>query len=430
MANRSAFLDGLQLRLNKKYLRSKTALLSVNIKGLKAINARVGQHAGDEVIRLVSKRIMVCVGNDGVGARISGNEFSVILVHSVDPAEICGIAEKISRSVKKPFAVFGKSLHVSASVGVAIADNNSDTSDQLLKQAEEALSAARSSANSHWKVYSQKLENKWMSKVKLTERLREAVANNEFTLDYQPQYSLEKDEIVSFEALLRWVPSDVPVPETNKLIQWLENSGLIKDVGNWVLATACSQFTTWKDIGLLATGCTMSVNIAPSQLMDSRFPEQIATILKDCRMSAHQLNLGIAEASLDEDGVTAYRVVNDLKEMGVKLSLSAFGMGKSSINRINRLPIDALKIDCSFVMAMETHEPSHTIVMSVLALANTLDIDVVADGIESSGTLGRLKAADCKLVQGDHISKAKSAAFLEPMLVRRNYKAEDMIELS
>jgi EAL domain-containing protein (putative c-di-GMP-specific phosphodiesterase class I) len=144
----------------------------------------------------------------------------------------------------------------------------------------------------------------------------------------------------------------------------------------------------------------------------------------------NQLNLEITESTLNENNVVAYHVIDGLKNMGVRLSLSAFGTGEASLSHLNRLPIDFLKIDRSFVMAMDTHEPSRSMVMSVLAMANTLDIDVVADGIDSSDTLGKLRAAQCKFVQGNLISTAKSAAFLEPMLVRRNYKSEDMLRLS
>jgi diguanylate cyclase (GGDEF)-like protein/PAS domain S-box-containing protein len=430
LANRSAFLDSLQLRLNNCHLRSKTALLYINVKGLKSINANIGQHAGDEILRQLSLRLISCVSNPALGARLSGSEFSLILMQTIDPIEICSTAERIVKYIREPYMVFGDELQLAATVGISIGDENSNSSDQLLKQADVALSAATLSELSDWKVYSHKLDNKSVEQLRLNEGLRAAVTNNDFTLDYQPQYSLEKDEIVSFEALLRWKPLDMPVPETQQLIRMLESMGLIAKVGNWILETACHQFTIWQDIGLLAKGCTMSVNIALAQLRNSEFPEQIATILTDNRMLPSQLNLEITESALDENNVVAYHVIDGLKNMGVRLSLSAFGTGKASLSRLNRLPIDLLKIDRSFVMAMDTHEPSRSMVMSVLAMANTLDIDVVADGIESTDRLGTLRAAQCKFVQGNLISTAKSAAFLEPMLVRRNYKSEDMLQLS
>ena len=430
LANRTSFLDSLQARLNNRHLRSKTALLYVNVKGIKAINSAVGQHAGDEILRQVSKRLMSTVEKSAIGARLSGSEFSIVMRQTIDPVEVCSTAERIVRHIDEPYSVFGDVLHLTATVGVVISDNLSNSSDQMLKQADVALNAAALSEHGDWKVYTRLLDSKAVELTQLNERVRLAVKNQEFTLDYQPQYSLERDEIASFEALLRWVPLDIPVPSTKLLNQVLEDSGLIAEVGGWMLETACRQFMTWKEIGLIANGCTMSVNVAPAQLTNFEFPKQIATTLTSCRMLASQLNLEITESDLDENNAVVYSVVDELKGMGLQLSLSEFGTGKASLSHLNRLPIDFLKIDRSFVKAMNTHGPSRSMVMSVLAMANTLDIDVVAEGLESSDTLGELRAAHCNLVQGDLISKAKSAAFLEPMLVRRHYKSEDMLELS
>lgn len=429
LVNRSTYLNRLQLRLNNRHLRNKTALLHIVLKGVKPINASAGQHAGDEVLRQAAKRLILCAGSDALGARINGNEFSMILLQANDPIEIGSIAERMVKSIKERFLVFGDVLHLTATVGISLGDETTSSSDLLAKQASEALNVAAMSKLRDWYIYSQKSCNQGAEQLRLTERIRLAVVNREFTLDYQPQYSLEKDEIVSFEALLRWVPLDIPVPDTTQLIKELEGMGLIAEVGLWILETACQQFMIWKEIGLLAKGCTMSVNIAPAQLMNADFPKQISIILAHCRMSSCQLNLEIAESDWDENSMAAHQVVDELKRMGVRLSLSAFGTGKASLSHLNSLPIDFLKIDRSFVMAMDTHEPSRSMIMSVLAMANTLDIDVVAEGIESTVTLGRLKAAQCKYVQGNLISKAKSASFLEPMLVRRNYKSEDMLQL-
>ena len=430
LVNRSSFLDSLQIRLNNRHLRNKTALLYIDVKGIKAINASAGQHAGDEILRQVSQRLDKLVDRDDLTARLSGSEFSILLMQTIDPIEVCSIAVRTVQCVNKPFLVFGDTLRLSATVGISIGDYHSNSSDQMLKQADVALGAAIESELCDWKVYTRTLENKGVEQLLLNERILAAVNNQEFTLNYQPQYSLEKEEIVSFEALLRWLPLDIPVPSNEELIKALEKTDLIAEVGHWVLETACRQFMTWENIGLLAKSCTMSVNIVPAQLMNVDFPKQITSVLNYCAMPPSRLNLEITESDLDEHDVAAYPVVDELKQMGVRLSLSEFGTGKSSLSHLNRLPIHSLKIDRSFILAMDNHAPSRSMVMSMLAIANTLDIDVVADGIENRATLGELKAAQCKVVQGDLISKAKSASFLEPMLVRRNYKYEDMLQLS
>ena len=174
----------------------------------------------------------------------------------------------------------------------------------------------------------------------------------------------------------------------------------------------------------------MSVIIASVQLMNPTFPNEIIRILSDFQMSPNQLNLEIEESALDGNNATAYQVVDTLKNMGIRLSLAAYGTGKSSVDHLNHLPIDSLKIDRSFVMTMGSQETSRSMVMSVLAKASALDIDVVAEGIENRMTLGKLKDAKCKIVQGNLISRPKPAGFLEPMLVRRKYKLADVLELT
>lgn len=430
MVNRSAFLDRLQRRLNYPHLRSKTALLYIDVNGLKAINASVGQYAGDETLRQLSKRLLSCVGNNVLSARLGGSEFSLLIMQTIDPFEICSIAERIVKCVREPFIVFGDSLRLCAAVGISLGDDNANSSDELLRQSNVALSAATRSKCGNWKVYDRKLNCECVEQTRLNERIRLAVANKEFTLEYQPQYSLERDDIISFEALLRWQPPDIPAPETKQLVYLLESLGLMLEVGCWMVKSACRQFMMWKEIGLLAEGCTMSVKLASNHLLNAEFPGQIASILSQHHMRPDQLNLEIATSVLDDNNTAAYQLVDELKNIGVRLSLSTFGAGSASLAHLNRLPVDFLKIDQSLVKSIGTHESGHRMVMSVLAMANTLDIDIVADGIESADTLGKLKDAQCKFVQGDLISKARSPAILEPMLVRRNYKSEDMLQLS
>jgi len=429
LANRSAFLDSLQRRLNNKHLRKKTTLLCIKVNELRAVNAMFGQHAGDDVLQQVSKRLVFCMGPDALGARLSGSKFSVTLTQTFDPFEICSIAQRIVRCIEERYWVFGSQVHVSATVGICIGDQNSITSDQMLEQASVALSAAKVSKLGDWKVYTKKLNDRGIEQLLLRERISSAVVNNEFSLEYQPQRCLESDQICSFDALLRWQPVDFPAPETQHLIQLLQSMDSFDEVGSWVLETACRQFAMWDEMGLLENHCTLSVNITAEQLTNSDFPAQIAAILADCRMSPARLNLDIAESALDENYLAAYHVADELKKMGVRLSLSAFGTGKASLSHLNRLPVDSLKIDRSFVMDIDWHDPSRSMAMSIIDMANKLDIDVVASGTESTDTLKSLRGAKCNFVQGVLVTTAGSAAFLEPMLVRQNYKPEDMLQL-
>ena len=430
LANRSAFLDKLQERLNTRDLRIKTALLYLDLDGFKTINDTLGHDCGDELLRRVAERLEVAVGVKDICARLGGDEFTVILTSTSTITEVCDIAEGIVRSFDDTFDVYGNDLHLSASIGIALADELSSSSDGFIKQADTALYKAKASGRSRWVLYTQEFQHEDIRRSALEARVRGATERQEFTLVFQPQFLIDDESIVSFEALLRWTPSDIPIPDTQLLVNVLEDSGLINDVGQWVLETACMQFRQWEDMGLLDKACTMSVNVSPAQLSLANFASRVDNILDRCGMEAHQLNLEITESALIEKNSSCIRVINQLKEMGVQLSLDDFGTGYASLSYLTRLPIDFLKIDKSFVMAMDTDDSSRTIVMSVLAMAGTLNIDVVAEGIENITTLGKLREAKCKYGQGYLVSKPLSAKALEPMLVRKRYSTDDVVALA
>lgn len=264
----------------------------------------------------------------------------------------------------------------------------------------------------------------------LEQRLKRATEQREFTLVYQPQFRIEDESIVSFEALLRWAPDDMQAPGVQQLVNMLEKSGLINEVGHWVLETACRQFREWQDIGLLAEECTVSVNVSPAQLSQAGFASQVSDILGRFAVPPEKLNLEITESVRISANDFCIQVINDIKALGVQLSLDDFGTGYASLSYLTRLPIDTLKLDKSFVMAMNKDEPSRAIVMSVLAMAGTLNIDVVAEGIENTATLEQLRRARCKFGQGYLISKPKTAAQLEPFLVRKQLSDRVVLSLA
>lgn len=430
LANRSAFLDKLQERLNSRSTRMKTALLYLDLDGFKAINDTLGHDCGDELLKKVAKRLTAAISQRDMCARLGGDEFTIIVTSTNETADVCALAESIVRSFNETFDVFGNELYLSTSIGIALADEEVNTSDGLIKQADVALYKAKSSGRSRWVVYKREFQHEDSQRSALEARVRRAVERQEFTLAYQPQFRIDDESIVSFEALLRWAPSDIHPPDTQRLVAVLEESGLINDVGQWVLETACAQFRQWQELGLLDEACTMSVNVSPAQLSLANFVNRLALILGRCEMAPEQLNLEITESALIEKNSSCIRVINEIKEMGVQLSLDDFGTGYASLSYLTRLPIDFLKIDKSFVMAMNNDEPSRTIVMSVLAMAGTLNIDVIAEGIENTVTLDQLREAKCKFGQGFLISRPRSAVDLEPLLVRKKYCVAEVLMLS
>lgn len=429
LANRSAFLDRLQERLNSTAKRLATSLLYLDLDGFKGINDTLGHDCGDELLRKVANRLKSVVAQEDVCARLGGDEFTIIVSSVTHQEDICSLAERIVRSFNETFEVYDNDLYLTTSIGIAIADANTASSDAFIKQADTALYKAKSSGRSRWVVYTQEFQQEDNQRSLLHARVRRATEKQEFTLVYQPQFRIDDESIVSFEALLRWSPSDIPVPDTQLLVNVLEDSGLINDVGQWVLETACRQFMQWHALELVTDTCTISVNVSPAQLSLANFVPRLQMILQRCSMPPERLNLEITESALIEKNSSCIRVINQVKQMGVKLSLDDFGTGYASLSYLTRLPIDYLKIDKSFVSVMDSDEPSRTIVMSVLAMAGTLNIDVVAEGIENRVTLKQLRDARCKYGQGYLVSRPLSAERLEPILVRNLFARNELIEL-
>ncbi len=416
LANRTAFLDSLQSRLDSSRLRLQTALLYLDLDGFKSVNDTLGHDCGDELLRQVAYRLRSVVQSDDVCARLGGDEFTIILTNTGDADQVCDIAETIVRGFNKPFEVFDNDLHLSVSIGIALANEQNTSSDEFIKQADTALYKAKSSGRSRWIIYTREFQNEDKQRSALGARIRRATERGEFTLVYQPQFRIDDRHIVSFEALLRWKPEDMPSPDTQLLVSVLEESGLINDVGQWVLESACRQHRQWLDEGLVDESCTMSVNVSVAQLSLANFSSRLQRILERCNLPPECLNIEIAESALIEKNSSCIRVLNDLKAMGVQLTLDDFGTGYASLAYLTQLPVDYLKIDKSFVMAMNTDKPSRTIVMSVLAMAGALNINVVAEGIENEGTLAQLREARCQYGQGFLVSRPLPTDEIEALM--------------
>jgi len=428
--HRAKFMDKLQSRLSRRSSRSKTALVYLDVGGLRNINTVFGQDTGDEVLRLLSERLMSNIDANSVCGRISGSKFAVIINEDANPVVLKSIADNLLGSLNATYQVYGHTLSLSISLGIAIADETSDDSDQILQNARQALMHAKSSKSLSWALHTKKLQINSERESLLNFRIRRAVELEEFSLDYQPQYRLDSYTVASFEALLRWNPTEFASPSTPRLIQLLESMSLMEKVGWWVLETACQQFNVWNDIGLLADNCTMSVNLSPELIKDRRFPDKLSMMLSRYKMLPGQLNLEVTEASLNHFDKDQIQMFKKLDLMGVQLSLDDFGAGVGSLACLNLFPVDSLKLDQSIINSIDIEGPSRNMVISVLAIARSMEIEVVADGIDNKKTLSELREANCNLIQGDVVAKPAPAANLEPLLIRQYYKNEDVLLLA
>ena len=430
LANRSSFLDQLQLRLDQPQTRINTALLYLDLDGFKSINDTLGHDCGDELLRQVASRLLTSVSTEDLCARLGGDEFTIIVTSVQAQDEICNLAERIVRNFHETFNVFNNELHLSTSIGISLSSKLTSSADDFVKQADTALYKAKSSGRSRWVVYTKEFQNEDIRRSVLQARVRRATENQEFSLAYQPQYRIDNSSIVGFEALLRWAPTDITAPDTQTLVDCLEESGLINELGQWVMEEACRQFVKWEQANLLPKGCTMSVNVSPVQLSLANFVPRLTVILERCKMPASRLNLEITESALIEKNSNCIRVIQQAKTLGVSVSLDDFGTGYASLSYLTRLPIDYLKIDKSFILAMDTDESSRAIVLSVLAMAKTLDIDVVAEGVENQRTLEALRKTSCKYAQGYLFCRPLAPDVLKCMLSKNSCANHNLIESS
>jgi len=413
LANRPAFLDQLQERLNGDTTRRRTALLYLDLDGFKSINDNLGHDCGDELLRQFADRLRTSLGVGDYAARLGGDEFTAIVDTAGGVDDICARAEHIVRTMRTTFEVFDNEIFLSVSIGIALAEDDAITSDELIKQADLALYRAKSSGRSRWVVFNSDFYQEDKQRSALESQLRIATERQEFSLAFQPQCNIANGELVGIEALLRWDSNAQATPNIQMVVQLLEETGLINDVGQWVLESACEQFMRWKRANVIVADCSLSVNVSVSQLNLANFVTRVERIIGRSGMNPSDLVLELTESTLIDKNSNYLRIINSIKEIGVKISLDDFGTGYASLSYLTRLPIDHLKIDRSFVMSMENEEVSHTIVLSILALAKAMNLSVVAEGIEQESTLKILADAQCEIGQGFYFSKPKSASDFE-----------------
>ena len=414
LLNRTFFLDRLSQALGASERRGEVALLLLDLDGFKAVNDTLGHDHGDELLRQVAARLLETVRSEDTVARLGGDEFTVTLTHLEGREQAGGVAAKIVTRLREPFSVKGQEVFVSASVGIAWGNSASSDVDTLIKQADIALYRAKRTGRSRHVYFTPELDQARRDRSLLVTSLRRAVDRGGFELHYQPQLLIEEQRLLGFEALLRWPDSPSPEVHAQEIVDALEEAGLIAEVGEWAIGEACRARVAWHEAGLVDPEVTMSVNVSVRQLGTPGFAERVAEILERESMPPGCLVLEITESALVESFETG--VLGELKALGVGISLDDFGTGYSSLAYLGQLPLDHLKIDRSFILDMSHRSQAITIVKSIIALARTLGIEVVAEGVEDARVLPLLAEEGCSAYQGFQFSRPLPAAEVETLL--------------
>ncbi|MDP2794283.1 MAG: EAL domain-containing protein [Sulfurisoma sp.] len=390
------------------------ALCYIDLDRFKAVNDTLGHQAGDLLLKCAAERILANVREGDVVARLGGDEFAIVAgnIHRGEDAAV--IAEKVAHALRQPMTLDGHELHVSASIGISLFPTDATDLDDLVKKADIALYAAKEQGRNNFRFYAQDINVLTLERLKLENDLRKAVERDELRLEYQPRVAIGGGEVVGVEALVRWQHPTLGRIPPGRFIPVAEETGSILGIGEWVLVESCRQAGRWDREGL--PPLIVSVNLSARQFGRPGLLEFIRVALETEGLPPERLELEITESALMRDPAVAVRLLSELKTFGVKVSIDDFGTGYSSLAQLRQLPVDVLKIDRSFVQQMTVDTEDRAIVETVLSLARAIDVDVVAEGVETAAQDALLRAMGCDFVQGYYYARPLPAAVVSAML--------------
>ena len=376
----------------------KIGLMFIDLDNFKTVNDTLGHPIGDLLLCEVARRITSAVRKSDIVARIGGDEFVVVLESTNLPGDAGTVAQKILERMSEAVPVDGNELHTTPSIGIAIYPDDCSTSEDLMKNADVAMYHAKSAGRNNYQFYAEHMNQAAAVRIQMEARLRAAMASDEFSLHFQPQIDLNTGLVSGCEALIRWHNAELGWVSPASFIPLTEEIGLIVPIGEWVLRQACTTAKGWLDAGI-QFGC-VAVNISPQQFRQRNFPQSVENILRETGLPAACLELEITESTIMETAEAAIAMLVRLKDLGITLSVDDFGTGYSSLAYLKRFPIDRLKIDRSFVTDLETDPSDAAIASAVIALAHSLGLSVVAEGVETQGQSDFLRGHGCDSVQG------------------------------
>jgi diguanylate cyclase (GGDEF)-like protein len=385
----------------------KVGVLFVDLDRFKLVNDTLGHYAGDLLIAEVARRLARCVRPGDTVGRISGDEFGVVLADLAHVDDAALVAQKALEALAEPYHLAGSEAFATASIGIAVHPGDGDDAEDLLRNADMAMYRAKELTRNAYCFFTAEMNLRSAEKMQLNNDLRHAIERSEFVLHYQPKVALDSGALTGFEALLRWNHPTRGLVPPGQFVAALEESGLIVPVGEWVLKEACAQIERWRRAGF--TPVPVAVNLSAKQFRRRDLDEVVSSVLAASGVSPALLELEITESCLMEDPDQAVRLLNRLRDAGVRISVDDFGTGYSSLSYLTRLPITALKIDRSFVRDAVTNPEAASIVRAVIDMAHNLRFTVVAEGVETQQQVAFLRKHECDQAQGYFYARPASA---------------------
>ncbi|GCL73232.1 bifunctional diguanylate cyclase/phosphodiesterase [Paenibacillus naphthalenovorans] len=414
LPNRRLFMDRLRKEVHQaKRRHSQLAVIFLDLDRFKYINDSLGHEAGDLFLIEAAKRISHCIRSNDMVARLGGDEFIVLLTNLSSSAEVESISQRIQTSLQEPIELFGQRHCISCSMGIALFPSDGRDPDELLKRADMALYAVKDSGRNGVSFFHSDMEERSLERILLENELKKAIQYEQFRIDYQPKLDLATGKVTGMEALVRWDHPELGRIAPNKFIPIAEETGLIIPLGEWVLRRGCEQNKHWQDQGY--PPLKVSVNLSARQFYQPDLLDMISRILKDTGLEPQWLELEVTE-SIFADIDNAAAILQEIRNLGVHTSIDDFGTGYSSFSYIKNLPIDTLKIDASFIRDIHRNKESHAIVKAILTIAQTLNLSVIAEGVEIPEQLAVLNEDGCGHGQGFLFSKPLSSQDFENYL--------------
>ncbi len=405
--NRTLLLDRIRQSLvrRKRYPKTSFAIIFIDLDRFRLVNESLGHIHGDELLQLISARLKETIPIGDTVARLGGDEFSILLQDIDRVRDVEVIAKDIQNSFSKPFFLGDREVFASASMGIAHSDNDYKTPEEILRDSELAMYRAKRDGKSQSIVFQPHFRQSSLSPIDLDTDLRRALDRDEMELHYQPIISMRDRTISGFEALLRWSHRSRGVISPNEFIPLAEETGLIYDLGQWVLGKACKQIAAWNKSKKKEDQLEISINLSSRQFSDPNLVEGIVENIEKSGFDAEFLKIEITESALMQNAQRSVSMLNQLKDLNIKVCVDDFGTGYSSLSYLHTFPIDTLKIDRSFVHDMSRNFRNMEIIRTIIMLAHNLKLDVIAEGVETGEQDAQLSALGCQFAQGFYFSR-------------------------
>lgn len=409
--NRILFMERLGRALERRKRKDdfSFAVLLIDLDRFKWVNDSLGHLAGDQLLKTIARRFTSSVRVGDTVARLGGDEFAILIEEFDKNSQVIEIAERLLGEAHLPVIIEKTEVCVSASIGIVLTTASYSKTEAILRDADIAMYRAKELGKARFQIFNRRLHQLASEALELEQNLREAINSNQLLLHYQPIISTFSRELIGLEALVRWSHPEKGLISPDKFIPIAEETGLIIPLGEWVLRTACNQLKLWQQLLPGQDRLKVNVNISARQFLRNDLTATVEETLRQAALEAGYLTVELTESAIMEGGKTAVEKLNRLKSIGVQIAIDDFGTGYSSLSALQRFPIDELKIDRSFINNVETRSENMEIVKTIITLAKNLNLEIIAEGVETKTQLHLLESMDCDNVQGFYFSKPLAA---------------------